>query len=269
MARTLREHEPSIRVGPTWHNPNSLVLVDGPELTIQPPSLRYLGTADSDHQPSHDQATQVIAGYQSGATVYQLGNQFGIDRKPVSRILHRHNIPMRRTSLTPGQVDQALHLHENGWSTAQIAEQFSTTQRTVQRRLTELGIRHLARHGATPEQRRLLTFAGIATIGYPRSTASVVEQSGSRDDRHLVDDPPAGNVPAVKASTQLQRHRQCRERSTTATPRHAPRTSCSNAPGVRAPNTGPTSAADLSRHAPRKPTYRCCPRATAGVDHQS
>jgi IS30 family transposase len=85
-------------------------------------------------------AKQVIAGYQAGATIYQLGNQFGIDRKTVSRILHRHNIPMRRTSLTPDQVDQAVHLHENGWSTTRIAEQLDSTQRTVQRRLAERGI---------------------------------------------------------------------------------------------------------------------------------
>jgi lambda repressor-like predicted transcriptional regulator len=127
-------------VGLTWHNPNSLVLVDGPELTIQPPHQRYLGTADSDHQPGHDQAKQVIAGYQAGATIYQLSNQYGIDRKTVSRILHRHNLPMRRTGLTAKQVDQAVRLHENGWSTTQIAEQLDTTQRTVQRRLAERGI---------------------------------------------------------------------------------------------------------------------------------
>ncbi len=127
-------------MGLTWHNPNSLVLVDGPELTIKPPSLRYLGTADNDHQPGHDQAKQVIAGYQAGATVYELSDQFGIDRKTVSRILRRHNIAMRRTGLTAEQVDQAVRLHENGWSTTQIAEQLDATQRTVQRRLAERGI---------------------------------------------------------------------------------------------------------------------------------
>ena len=127
-------------MGLTWHNPNSLVLVDGPEITIQPPHQRYLGTADSDHQPGHDQAKQVIAGYQAGATIYELGNQFGIDRKTVSRILHRHNIPMRRTGLLPEQVDETTRLHQSGWSTAQIARYLNTTQRTVQRQLAEHAI---------------------------------------------------------------------------------------------------------------------------------
>ncbi len=31
----------------------------------------------------------MIARYQSGTTIYELGNQFGIDRKTVSRILRR------------------------------------------------------------------------------------------------------------------------------------------------------------------------------------
>ena len=132
-------------MGLPWHNPNSLVLVDGPELTIQPPHQRYLGTAGRDHQPGYDQAKQVIAGYQAGATVYELGNQFGIDRKTVSRILQRHNIPMRRTGLRPEQVDEATRLHQSGWSTAQIAEHLDSTQRTVQRRLAERGITTQAR----------------------------------------------------------------------------------------------------------------------------
>ena len=127
-------------MGLTWHNPNSLVLVDGPDLTIQPPHQRYLGTADSGHHSGRDQAKQVIAGYQAGATIYEPGNQFGIDRKTVSRILHRHNITMRRTGLSPDQVDETIRLHENGWSTTRIAAQLDTTQRTIQRRLAERGI---------------------------------------------------------------------------------------------------------------------------------
>jgi plasmid maintenance system antidote protein VapI len=127
-------------VGLTWHNPNTPVLAEGPEITIQPPNRRYVGTADTDHQPGHDQAEQVIADYQSGATVYELGNQYGIDRKTVSRILHRHNIPIRRTGLLPEQVDEATRLHDNGWSTTQIAQHLNVNQRTIQRRLAERGI---------------------------------------------------------------------------------------------------------------------------------
>ncbi|MEU0845691.1 hypothetical protein ABZ370_40420 [Streptomyces sp. NPDC005962] len=36
------------------------------------------------------QVQQLIADYKSGSTVYELGDQFGIERRTVSAILHRH-----------------------------------------------------------------------------------------------------------------------------------------------------------------------------------
>lgn len=49
--------------------------------------------------------------YQAGATVYQLGERFGIDRRTVSVILHRHDVPMRRRGLSPHEVDEAVQLY--------------------------------------------------------------------------------------------------------------------------------------------------------------
>ena len=93
-----------------------------------------------------DQVEKLVAGYQAGATVYKLGDQFGIDRKTVSRILRRHDVPMRRTGLLPEQVDEAARLYDDGWSTALIAEHMNTDQRTVQRRLGEHGVTMRGRH---------------------------------------------------------------------------------------------------------------------------
>jgi DNA-directed RNA polymerase specialized sigma24 family protein len=59
----------------------------------------------------------------------------------VSRILHRHGVPMRRMGMSPEQVAEAVRLHEGGWSTARIAQQMGTDPRTVQRRLAERGAR--------------------------------------------------------------------------------------------------------------------------------
>ncbi|MCA1836699.1 MAG: hypothetical protein LC721_10390 [Actinobacteria bacterium] len=87
-----------------------------------------------------DQVEKLIAGYEAGATVYELGDLFEIDRKTVSWILRRHDIPMRRTGLRPEQIDEAAQLYKDGWSTAQIAERMNTDQRTVQRRLGEQGV---------------------------------------------------------------------------------------------------------------------------------
>ena len=93
-----------------------------------------------------DQVEKLITGYQAGATVYELGDLFAIDRKTVSRILRRHDIPMRRTGLHPEQINEATQLHKDGWSTAQIAKRMNTNQRTVQRRLSERGIKMRTTH---------------------------------------------------------------------------------------------------------------------------
>src|SRR6266702_4645355 len=52
-----------------------------------------------------DQVQELIVGYQAGATVYELGRKFHIDRKTVSRTLQRHDVPMRRRGLSVEQVD--------------------------------------------------------------------------------------------------------------------------------------------------------------------
>jgi len=47
----------------------------------------------SARQLESQQVQELIAGYVTGATVYQLGEQFGVDRRTVSAILHRHEVP--------------------------------------------------------------------------------------------------------------------------------------------------------------------------------
>jgi hypothetical protein len=73
-------------------------------------------------QLGDEQVQELIAGYQSGSTVYELGAQFGIERRTVSTILHRHGVPMRRRGLSPDQVDEAIHLYNLGWSLARVGE---------------------------------------------------------------------------------------------------------------------------------------------------
>ncbi|WP_454853309.1 helix-turn-helix domain-containing protein [Promicromonospora soli] len=80
---------------------------------------------------------QIVEGYEAGATVYELGDQFGIDRKRVGRILKRQGVQMRGVGLTPTHVDEAVRLYESGWSQDEIAAALGASKRTVQRRLRE------------------------------------------------------------------------------------------------------------------------------------
>lgn len=129
-------------MGLTWHNPNSLLLVDGPELTIQPPAPRHSLSTDSNrsYRLGEDQTQHLITSYQTGSTVYELADEFGIERRTVSAILHRHEVPMRRRGLTNEQVEDAERIYEQGWSLARIGDHMDVTADTVRKRLLERGV---------------------------------------------------------------------------------------------------------------------------------
>jgi hypothetical protein len=92
-------------------------------------------------QLDKEQVQQLAADYAAGATVYELGDRFGIDRKTVSAILKRHGVPMRRRGLLPEQVDEAVQLYQAGWSLARIGEHMNVDATTVLNRLRERGVR--------------------------------------------------------------------------------------------------------------------------------
>ena len=94
-----------------------------------------------------DQTQALIQDYAAGATTYELGDRFGIDRRTVSNILHRHSVPMRRRGLTRDQVDDAIHLYNLGWSLARVGEHLRVDPTTVLNRLREHGICTRDTHG--------------------------------------------------------------------------------------------------------------------------
>lgn len=108
------------------------------------PDRRVPGTA---RQLDAEQVEWLIANYRAGATVYQLGEQFGIDRRTVGTILKRHGVQTRRQRLSPAQTDEAVELYESGWSLARIAERVGVTPTTVHRRLRDRGVRMRDTHG--------------------------------------------------------------------------------------------------------------------------
>nr|WP_091628054.1 hypothetical protein [Amycolatopsis saalfeldensis] len=116
--------------------------LDTPEPTSikrdRPRRVRQLG---------FEQVEQLIADYRSGATVYELGDRFDIERRTVSDILHRHGVPMRRRGLTPDQVDDAIHLYNLGWSLARVGDHLGVNHTTVLNKLRERGIPTRDTHG--------------------------------------------------------------------------------------------------------------------------
>lgn len=135
-----------MEVGEAYYNPKDQVKALE-QLREKLPSLDTLLPAPADRdrprraqQLGADQIQELIAGYQSGSTVYELGVQFGIERRTVSNILHRHGVPMRRCGLSPDQVDHAIHLYNLGWSLIRVGDHLGVAHTTV---LTALRSRNI------------------------------------------------------------------------------------------------------------------------------
>ncbi|NKQ55625.1 helix-turn-helix domain containing protein [Amycolatopsis sp. K13G38] len=115
-------------------------MVEGPEVQVTP-----VGAVS--RQLDDDQVQQLIKSYEAGATVYELGDQFGIERRTVSAVLHRQGVAMRRRGLTDEQIDDAVRLYSQGWSLARIAARMDVAADTVRQRLHERGVAMRDSHG--------------------------------------------------------------------------------------------------------------------------
>lgn len=90
---------------------------------------------------AEEQTQQLVKEYKGRATVYELGEKFGISRQMVGKILKRHGVTMRRQGLSPDQVDEAVQLYDGRWSLARIGEKYMVDPTTVIDRLRERGVR--------------------------------------------------------------------------------------------------------------------------------
>lgn len=106
-----------------------------PDLAAPPQPTREQAKPGRTRQLPDAQVQQLIEGYESGATVYELGDQFGIERRTVSAILHRHDVPMRRRGLSEEQIDDAVRLYNQGWSLARIAARLDVAEQEKSTRL--------------------------------------------------------------------------------------------------------------------------------------
>lgn len=86
------------------------------------------------------QVQRLMEGYQSGATVYELADQFEIGRNTVCRILRRHQVPMRRRGLSATQTAEAIQLYLHGCAPPRIGQRMGVDAATARRRLRENGI---------------------------------------------------------------------------------------------------------------------------------
>ncbi len=86
------------------------------------------------------EVSELVSAYEAGATVYQLAEQFRINRRTVSKTLKRQGVETRWQRLTEADVDEAEYLYAQGWSLARIGERLSVSDGTVHYRLKKRGV---------------------------------------------------------------------------------------------------------------------------------
>jgi len=151
--RSKHKIELPVDLGGAYYNPKDQVRAleqlreKLPSLDIPEPTSTKRDRPRRARQLGDEQVQQLIAGYQSGATVYELGDRFSIERRTVSNILHRHGVPMRRRGLSPEAVDDAIHLYNLGWSLARVGECLGVDHTTVLNKLRERGVPTRDTHG--------------------------------------------------------------------------------------------------------------------------
>ena len=87
-----------------------------------------------------EEQVQLVADYQAGMTVYELGNKYQISRKTVSVILKRRGIKLRYKLIGPTELDQAQRLYESGASYATIGNYLKVDPATVRKALLGAGV---------------------------------------------------------------------------------------------------------------------------------
>ncbi|WP_052318964.1 helix-turn-helix domain-containing protein [Streptomyces pluripotens] len=84
---------------------------------------------------------ELVTAYEVGATVYQLADRFGIERRTVSKILKRQGVATRWQRLSEADVDEAERLYAKGLSLARVAERLDVAADTVRLRLLKRGVK--------------------------------------------------------------------------------------------------------------------------------
>jgi DNA invertase Pin-like site-specific DNA recombinase len=104
-------------------------------------TARQLRPAEIDH---------LVAAYQSGSSVYELADTFGIHRSTVGRLLRKQGVDTTPPGLDPEQLARAIQLYQSGLSLSTIACKLSVPQSTMREHLLVAGVK--MREARTPRR---------------------------------------------------------------------------------------------------------------------
>lgn len=86
------------------------------------------------------QLAGLTASYEGGATVYDLADRFGIDRRTVSLCLKRMGVSLRGQSPSDDAVNEMVRLYEEGLSLAAVGSVLGVSAKTVHTWIRRRGV---------------------------------------------------------------------------------------------------------------------------------
>lgn len=89
---------------------------------------------------SSAQVDELVASYESGATLVELAERFSIHRRTAAAHLVRRSIPIRRRGLDECHLAEAVELYDEGLSLMEVGLRFGVSQQAVRRALAAEGV---------------------------------------------------------------------------------------------------------------------------------
>jgi DNA-binding CsgD family transcriptional regulator len=87
-----------------------------------------------------EQARQLAAEYEGGASMKELAAQWSLHRTTVAVQLRQAGVQLRRQGVPEASLDEAICLYNDGWSCQRLAERYGCDAETVRQALKRFGI---------------------------------------------------------------------------------------------------------------------------------
>jgi DNA-directed RNA polymerase specialized sigma24 family protein len=87
------------------------------------------------------QVEQLVAEYETGASIQALAKRWRLHRTTVAEHLHRADVEIRQRGIPTDQRYEVIRLYEKGWSCLRLAERFDCDDETVRQTLKRAGVK--------------------------------------------------------------------------------------------------------------------------------
>lgn len=100
--------------------------------------VRAVGMTQTFLSPA--QVDELVALYEAGATLVELGERFSIHRRTAAAHLVRRSVPIRRRGLDEHHLAEAVEMYDGGLTLLDVGLRFGVSQQAARRALAAHGV---------------------------------------------------------------------------------------------------------------------------------